>query len=146
MLAQLKLIVALLKICRTDLDECESSPCQNGGRCVDHYKEYECVCPDKFTGTNCELGKKKKHGRHSRVSHQHKAHQGIPEGNSILLELQHWDRETLKVKTLKSACICGSHLSFFRPARNCLAYPFCLLLSLHSTRYTYSISLCWLLC
>ncbi|XP_038051569.1 uncharacterized protein LOC119724541 [Patiria miniata] len=29
-------------------------PCQNGGRCRQFPSHYECVCSDRFTGTNCE--------------------------------------------------------------------------------------------
>ena len=39
-----------------DFDECEGSPCQNGGRCVDHYQEFECICRDGFSGDRCQFG------------------------------------------------------------------------------------------
>lgn len=42
--------------CETDIDECQSMPCQNGGMCIDHINGYECNCTDTgFNGTNCEL-------------------------------------------------------------------------------------------
>lgn len=37
-----------------DIDECSSSPCQNGAICVDRLAEYACACSTGFTGANCE--------------------------------------------------------------------------------------------
>jgi len=31
--------------CQTDIDECASKPCQNGGVCVDKIAKFECHCP-----------------------------------------------------------------------------------------------------
>ena len=39
------------------IDECASSPCQNGGTCVDGVNEYSCTCAAGYTGTNCETSK-----------------------------------------------------------------------------------------
>ena len=40
----------------TDIDECGSAPCQNGGTCIDGVNSYTCRCTSGFTGTNCETG------------------------------------------------------------------------------------------
>ena len=40
-----------------DVDECSSSPCQNGGTCIDAVNSYTCDCVDGWTGTNCEASK-----------------------------------------------------------------------------------------
>ena len=40
----------------SDIDECASSPCQNGGTCLDEVNMYVCSCPSGFNGTNCETG------------------------------------------------------------------------------------------
>ena len=45
----------------TDIDECASSPCQNGGTCVDEINSYICECHPGCTGANCETGKVKVH-------------------------------------------------------------------------------------
>ena len=31
--------------CDTEMDECGSSPCNNGGRCIDLVNDYSCTCP-----------------------------------------------------------------------------------------------------
>ncbi|GAB6020348.1 hypothetical protein CHUAL_003060 [Chamberlinius hualienensis] len=33
---------------------CFSSPCKNGGTCVEHWKSYTCNCKDSFGGKDCE--------------------------------------------------------------------------------------------
>ena len=40
-----------------DIDECASSPCQNGGTCIDALNAYTCNCIPGYEGDNCEIGK-----------------------------------------------------------------------------------------
>ncbi|EDO49614.1 predicted protein, partial [Nematostella vectensis] len=37
-----------------DIDNCASSPCQNGGRCESLKDDFRCACPGGFTGRRCE--------------------------------------------------------------------------------------------
>ncbi|XP_023289907.1 fat-like cadherin-related tumor suppressor homolog isoform X2 [Orussus abietinus] len=39
--------------CEVDLDECETSPCMNGGTCINEVGSYRCICPATATGANC---------------------------------------------------------------------------------------------
>ena len=39
-----------------DIDECASSPCQNGGTCNDGVNSYSCDCVPGHAGDNCEIG------------------------------------------------------------------------------------------
>ena len=41
-----------------DINECDSTPCQNKGTCADLLNGYKCSCALGFTGTNCHVGKK----------------------------------------------------------------------------------------
>ncbi|XP_035682322.1 uncharacterized protein LOC118419823 [Branchiostoma floridae] len=38
----------------TDINECQSNPCQNGGTCQNMVDRYSCTCSDYFEGDNCE--------------------------------------------------------------------------------------------
>jgi len=46
--------VCVCCVCATEIDECMSDPCQNGGTCVDLINGYECRCTDEYTGVNCD--------------------------------------------------------------------------------------------
>lgn len=39
-----------------DLDECASSPCAQGGTCIDREDGFECVCPPQWEGRTCQIG------------------------------------------------------------------------------------------
>ena len=42
----------------TDINECSSGPCRNGGTCLDLINRFECQCVAGYTGTECEIGNK----------------------------------------------------------------------------------------
>ena len=42
-----------------DIDECASSPCVNGGSCVDRVNKYRCNCPKGYTGGSCQTDEDK---------------------------------------------------------------------------------------
>ena len=39
----------------TDIDECASTPCLNGGTCIDGIDEWSCQCAGQWTGDRCEI-------------------------------------------------------------------------------------------
>ena len=45
----------------TALDPCRNVPCENGGTCMNLGIDYECVCPDGYTGKDCQIGEISKH-------------------------------------------------------------------------------------
>ena len=40
--------------CGVDVDDCETNPCQNGGKCVDKLNKFECLCGKGTRGRLCE--------------------------------------------------------------------------------------------
>lgn len=40
----------------SDVDDCASVTCRNGGTCVDLVADYRCDCPVGYHGKNCEQG------------------------------------------------------------------------------------------
>ena len=42
--------------CFTDIDECASAPCQNGGTCIDQVNGYLCQCAPGYTDLQCQTG------------------------------------------------------------------------------------------
>lgn len=38
----------------TDISECSSQLCQNGGTCVEGVNQYKCICPPGRTGSRCQ--------------------------------------------------------------------------------------------
>lgn len=42
--------------CGRNINECASTPCQNGGTCEDGINAYTCTCPANYTGVNCDAG------------------------------------------------------------------------------------------
>ncbi|KAL3832448.1 hypothetical protein ACJMK2_024090 [Sinanodonta woodiana] len=41
--------------CSTDINECDSDPCEHNGVCNDLRNDYNCSCPERFVGKDCEL-------------------------------------------------------------------------------------------
>ena len=42
----------------TDISECSSNPCLNGGSCTDQVNGYACSCQPGYTGRQCQTSKK----------------------------------------------------------------------------------------
>uniref|UniRef100_A0A8C8YJ51 Delta-like protein n=1 Tax=Prolemur simus TaxID=1328070 RepID=A0A8C8YJ51_PROSS len=40
--------------CHENINDCESSPCRNGGTCIDGVNSYKCICSDGWEGAYCE--------------------------------------------------------------------------------------------
>ena len=48
------ILIVSLVINISDIDECDSLPCENGGRCVDGLDVFTCQCSSGYTGKQCE--------------------------------------------------------------------------------------------
>lgn len=50
-------LLLIASVSYTDIDECQSNPCRNGGTCVDGLASFTCVCLPSYAGLYCEEGK-----------------------------------------------------------------------------------------
>uniref|UniRef100_A0A674CY32 Delta-like protein n=1 Tax=Salmo trutta TaxID=8032 RepID=A0A674CY32_SALTR len=41
--------------CHENVNDCVSSPCKNGGTCIDGISSFQCFCPDGWEGTLCVM-------------------------------------------------------------------------------------------
>lgn len=41
--------------CQEEVNECEESPCVNGGQCIDGFGSYLCTCPEGYGGRMCQV-------------------------------------------------------------------------------------------
>ena len=37
----------------SDVDDCDTSPCENGAICMDEHDGYTCQCNEQWLGKNC---------------------------------------------------------------------------------------------
>ena len=42
--------------CVSDINECASNPCNNGGSCSDLVNGYTCECVEGYAGLDCDYG------------------------------------------------------------------------------------------
>ena len=47
--------VIFIARCEHETNECDSSPCTNGGVCADLLASFKCECPHGYTGLRCEF-------------------------------------------------------------------------------------------
>ncbi len=40
--------------CQTNINECASNPCRNGGICTDTVNSFVCICPAGYSGLMCQ--------------------------------------------------------------------------------------------
>ena len=50
------IVYAFTIIHNSDIDECASNTCDNGGTCVDLVNGHRCQCVDGYTGEQCKAG------------------------------------------------------------------------------------------
>ncbi|KAE8289443.1 Protein jagged-2 [Larimichthys crocea] len=41
--------------CHENINDCASSPCKNGGTCIDGINSFQCFCPDGWEGSLCDV-------------------------------------------------------------------------------------------
>ena len=49
-------LIIIMSPLYTDIDECDSAPCQHNGTCVDGINLFDCHCAAGYNGSTCETG------------------------------------------------------------------------------------------
>lgn len=49
-------VIAAFFFFLTDVDDCQSEPCENGGTCIDRIDSFLCLCLPSYGGDTCEKG------------------------------------------------------------------------------------------
>jgi hypothetical protein len=49
--------VKLCDIVVSDINECASNPCENGGTCNNLANQFSCTCAARYTGVTCKICK-----------------------------------------------------------------------------------------
>ena len=42
--------------CFAEIDNCDSQPCFNGGKCLNAVNSYKCACAKGYLGDACQIG------------------------------------------------------------------------------------------
>ena len=42
---------------QTDIDDCNSNPCKNDGKCIDGINTFSCICMKGYSGKDCSTSK-----------------------------------------------------------------------------------------
>lgn len=58
-----RLLSLLFSFFFTDVDDCHSEPCENGGTCIDKIDSFLCLCLPSYGGDMCEKGESEEAAR-----------------------------------------------------------------------------------
>lgn len=47
---------SVMTVVLSDVDDCQSNPCENGGTCIDKEDSFVCLCLPSYSGDRCERG------------------------------------------------------------------------------------------
>lgn len=67
----------------TDVDDCQSEPCENGGTCIDKIDSFLCLCLPSYGGDMCEKGE----SENTAYIHMDKGQTKVHEGHIIMNSL-----------------------------------------------------------
>ena len=88
----------------TDVNECLTDPCLNGGICNDNIGGYNCTCPRQYVGETCEIGKSKWNKKFSVHILSLISHPLMPQGGTMAPHLK---------KTTLSLYFCDEYYTIY---------------------------------
>ncbi|XP_013385606.1 delta and Notch-like epidermal growth factor-related receptor [Lingula anatina] len=97
--------------CEIDINECDSSPCKNGGKCHDKVNGFFCDCPAGYVGTRCQTKENSQDKPLSDVTHSSHSSRSVEHVHStnLYIIVGTSSGTMLMVLLVLAGCYCHTH-------------------------------------
>lgn len=90
----------------TDVDDCQSEPCENGGTCIDKIDSFLCLCLPSYGGDTCEKGESE-NAAHILIDKEQIAPSNVRRGVSCILSAYEMLLDCVALINPAYCCVCN---------------------------------------